>query len=118
MKLFITGGTGFIGTHLVKRLAQTDHELVCLVRKSSNVEPIKASGATLVTRTSGGSEMFGMHILIKDRYLLEGELNGAAEMLHGRLESGTPMTTSASGTGASRASCRPVRSTSPSTVRS
>lgn len=48
------------------------------------------SGATLISRTSGGSRMFGMHILIKDRYLLEGEFNGAAEMLHSLLESGTP----------------------------
>jgi len=47
------------------------------------------SGTTLVSRTSGGSKMFGMHILIKDRYLLEGELRGGAEMLHGLLNSGT-----------------------------
>jgi dihydroflavonol-4-reductase len=33
MKAFITGGTGFIGSHLVDRLiAQGDHELHCLVR--------------------------------------------------------------------------------------
>lgn len=56
----------------------------------STAKAVLPSGATLVTRTSGGSEMFGMHILIKDRYLLEGELNGAAEMLHDLLESGTP----------------------------
>ena len=31
-----------------------------------------------------------MHILIKDRYILEGELNGGAEMLHELLKSGTP----------------------------
>ena len=48
------------------------------------------SGATLISRSSGGSRMFGMHILIKNRHLLEGELNGGAEMLHELLESGTP----------------------------
>ena len=37
--------------------------------------------------------MFGMHILIKDRYLLEGELNGGAEILHNLLDSGTPQYT-------------------------
>lgn len=31
MKVFITGATGFIGTHLVKRLAQTEHEMYCRV---------------------------------------------------------------------------------------
>jgi dihydroflavonol-4-reductase len=49
MKTFITGATGFIGTHLVKRLAQTKHELYCLVRKTSNVSRLKELGATLIT---------------------------------------------------------------------
>lgn len=56
----------------------------------STEKTVLPSGATLVSRTSGGSEMFGMHILIKDRYLLEGELRGGAEMLHELLKSGTP----------------------------
>ncbi|MGB8657722.1 MAG: NAD-dependent epimerase/dehydratase family protein [Candidatus Zixiibacteriota bacterium] len=49
MKIFITGATGFIGTHLVKRLAQTDHKLVCLVRKTSDVGQLEAQGVTLIT---------------------------------------------------------------------
>jgi dihydroflavonol-4-reductase len=48
MKTFITGSTGFIGTHLVKRLSQTEHELCCLVRKSSQVGDIEKMGATPV----------------------------------------------------------------------
>jgi dihydroflavonol-4-reductase len=49
MKIFITGATGFIGSHLVKRLAQTKHEMVCLVRRSSNVSVLKNLHCTLVT---------------------------------------------------------------------
>lgn len=36
MKILITGSTGFIGCCLLRRLVQTDHELRCLVRHSSD----------------------------------------------------------------------------------
>jgi dihydroflavonol-4-reductase len=49
MKIFITGGTGFIGTHLIKRLSRTEHQLFCLVRKTSRVGPLKDLGVTLIT---------------------------------------------------------------------
>lgn len=48
MKILITGATGFIGRHVAKRLAETDHELHCLVRESSNVRALKEQGATLI----------------------------------------------------------------------
>lgn len=47
MKIFITGSTGFIGTYLIKRLAQTNHGLHCLVRKKSNTEFLKESGSNI-----------------------------------------------------------------------
>jgi dihydroflavonol-4-reductase len=48
MIIFITGATGFIGTHLVRRLARTDHKLCCLVRKPSRVSELKELGVELV----------------------------------------------------------------------
>ena len=48
MKIFITGALGFIGSHTVRRLAQDGHELVCLVRKTSNADWIREMGATVV----------------------------------------------------------------------
>jgi dihydroflavonol-4-reductase len=48
MKIFITGGTGFIGTHLMKRLAATQHELICLTRRTSDCRVLEAAGAKIV----------------------------------------------------------------------
>jgi dihydroflavonol-4-reductase len=48
MKIFITGATGFIGKCVIKRLAQTKHQIRCLVRKTSNVDELKALGVTFV----------------------------------------------------------------------
>lgn len=41
MKIFITGATGFIGTHLVRRLAQTEHRMRCLVRTPAKARLLK-----------------------------------------------------------------------------
>ncbi|MFX1303861.1 MAG: NAD-dependent epimerase/dehydratase family protein [Promethearchaeota archaeon] len=37
--ILITGGTGFIGVHLVKRLQNLGHNLKLLIRESSNITP-------------------------------------------------------------------------------
>lgn len=49
MRVFITGGTGFIGTYLVKRLLQTEHNLLCLARETSNIQFLKDSGIDILT---------------------------------------------------------------------
>jgi dihydroflavonol-4-reductase len=41
MKIFITGGTGFIGKYLVRQLLEHGHELVLAVRPGSNVEGLR-----------------------------------------------------------------------------
>lgn len=40
-KLFITGATGFIGTELIKTLDKSRYDILCLVRKDSNLSAIK-----------------------------------------------------------------------------
>ena len=48
MKIFITGGTGFVGTYLVNRLTKTQHELYCLAREESDTHFLKEIGATII----------------------------------------------------------------------
>jgi dihydroflavonol-4-reductase len=47
MKIFITGATGFIGSHLVDRLAKTEHKMCCLVRDPGRAKRLAELGAEL-----------------------------------------------------------------------
>lgn len=47
MKYFVTGGTGFIGGHVIKRLLQADHEVVALVRDARKADRLKDQGVLL-----------------------------------------------------------------------
>lgn len=38
MRVLVTGGSGFLGSHVAEQLASSGHEVVCLVRKSSNTK--------------------------------------------------------------------------------
>ena len=40
-RILVTGGTGFIGIPLVKKLHELGHEVKLLIRESSNITPFK-----------------------------------------------------------------------------
>ena len=48
MKAFVTGGTGFIGQHLVRKLRERGDEVVALVRSPSKAAPLRDLGADIV----------------------------------------------------------------------
>ena len=47
MKIFVTGATGFIGSHTAERLVRAGHDLHCLVRRTSDAGRLKGLGAVL-----------------------------------------------------------------------
>src|SRR5215203_5979300 len=49
MRIYLTGGTGYIGKALAKRLVEAGHEVRALVRATSNVEPLKQLGVATFT---------------------------------------------------------------------
>lgn len=45
MRVFVTGGTGFVGSHVVEGLVEQGHEPLCLVRETSDTEHLDEIGA-------------------------------------------------------------------------
>jgi dihydroflavonol-4-reductase len=71
MKAFVTGGTGFIGGHVVRRLRDRGDEVVALVRNPEKAEPLRDIGCGL----EGGD-------LSDERSLREG-VRGCDAVIHG-----------------------------------
>lgn len=48
MRVLVTGGSGFTGSHVVPRLTERGHEVAALARSSSSADILQAMGAELV----------------------------------------------------------------------
>jgi len=70
MKVYVTGGTGFIGTEVMRQLAEREHDLTCLVRKTSNTGTLEELGVPTVVGD------------VTDRASIERTLPGHDALIH------------------------------------
>jgi nucleoside-diphosphate-sugar epimerase len=70
MRIFMTGGNGFIGSHVVRELVGQDHDVTCLVRRTSSLDNLTS---VPVTFTYGD---------ITDGDTLNEQINGYEAVVH------------------------------------
>jgi nucleoside-diphosphate-sugar epimerase len=56
VKVFVTGGTGFIGGEVVRQLRERGDEVVCLVRNPAKAKAVEALGCELVAGDLGDTD--------------------------------------------------------------
>jgi dihydroflavonol-4-reductase len=80
MRIFLTGGTGYIGRALARRLVEGGHEVRALVRATSKTEPLKELGIATFVGDIG------------DRYSMREAMSGADWVIHAAadLDPGAP----------------------------
>ena len=49
MRIFVTGGSGFLGSRMIRTIVNQGHEVFALARSTSSGERISALGATPIT---------------------------------------------------------------------
>jgi nucleoside-diphosphate-sugar epimerase len=74
MRIYLTGGTGYIGRVLARRLREDGHEVRALVRKTSNRTPLEELGIACFEGD------------ITDRYSLREGMSGADWVIHAAAE--------------------------------
>ena len=55
-RAFVTGGTGFVGRHLIEHLLEENWQVVALHRRTSRIEPLHMPGVTLIEGSITDSE--------------------------------------------------------------
>jgi nucleoside-diphosphate-sugar epimerase len=56
VRIFVTGGSGFLGSRMIRTLVSQGHEVFALARSTSSGERIRTLGATPITGDLEGSD--------------------------------------------------------------
>ena len=48
MRIFVTGGSGFLGSRMIRTLVAQEHQVFALARSTSSAERVRTLGATPV----------------------------------------------------------------------
>jgi len=56
MKIFVTGGSGFVGGHVIERLARGGHEIVAMARSEASARTVERYGAVAMPSALGEVE--------------------------------------------------------------
>ena len=70
MKVFIIGGTGFLGSHLVPKLVEQGHEVTVLTRNKNHKKIIHQQGAKSLVGDIGDINSFMSHLSPQDLIIL------------------------------------------------
>lgn len=83
MKVLVTGGSGFLGSHVAEQLAEAGHDVVALVRKSSNrkflssLKNVTLAEGTVEDRASIDKAMKGVDAVIHSAGLVKAKNEAA-----------------------------------------
>jgi hypothetical protein len=101
MKVFVTGGSGFVGGHLIEQLVREGHEVSALARSDKSADVVRGFGATPARADLGsvkGADLGGAEAVVhcaayaeewgSREQFWEGNVEGTARMLRAAREAG------------------------------
>ena len=62
MRVFVTGGNGFVGSHIVRELLSQNHEVTCLVRRTSSLKNLESLPVIFVYGDITSGKGLNMHM--------------------------------------------------------
>jgi len=104
MKIFVTGGTGFVGSALLERLAPCFKEIVSLIRKATEPEPNGSAEGFVSSQWAGIDAGYGVvvHLAARVHVMNDTVVDPLAAFRHSNVESTLALAQQAAAAGVKR----------------